>query len=221
MSVNVNGTLKILEAVRVLKINPKILLVGSSEEYAISSQKINEIYPISANNPYGISKVVQEQFAELYRNEYNMNIINTRTFNHTGIGQSDKFVIPSFIKQVVAIHNSHQPGIIYVGNLNAHRDLGDIRDMVNAYRVILEGNSQENVFNIGSGKCYALEDILKYIVSLTSEKIEIKVDSERLRPLDNPIIWCDNSLMKREFNWEPKYTVYNAIDQIFSYMVNN
>lgn len=219
IDVNVNGSLNILEAVRESKTCPKILLIGSSEEYAISDKKIPETYEINANNPYGISKVTQEHFSELYRNEYGMKIINTRTFNHTGIGQPDKFVIPSFVKQVANIHNSHKPGVIKVGNLGAHRDLGDVRDMTSAYRMILESNTTETVFNIGSGTCYHLEEILKYIISLSDQPIKIELDREKLRPLDNPIIWCDNSKIKSEIGWMPKYTVFDAIDRMFANLI--
>ncbi len=215
IEVNTVGTLNILEAVRESDINPTILLIGSSEEYAVSNERISEDCPIIANNPYGISKVTQEQFSELYRNEYGMKIINTRTFNHTGIGQPTAFAIPSFVRQVADIHNSGKTGVIAVGNLDAHRDLGDVRDMVSAYRMILESNTKETVFNVGSGCCYHLKEILKYIISLSEQKIEIKVDSDKLRPLDNPIIWCDNSKIKNEIGWSPKYTVYDAIDLMF------
>lgn len=217
MDVNVKGTLNILEAVRGCGISPKILLIGSSEEYAISDSIISESYPINANNPYGISKVTQEQFAELYRNEYGMQIITTRTFNHTGVGHADSFAIPSFVKQVANIHSSGREGIISVGNLSAKRDIGDVRDMVFAYRMILESDTQHTVFNVGSGQCYSLEDILKYIISRTDQKIDIQVDSTKLRPIDNPIIWCDNTLIKKEIGWTPQYSVFDAIDMMFEY----
>lgn len=215
VDVNVKGSLNILEAVRAAEYAPKILLIGSSEEYSISNTKISEEYPINANNPYGISKVMQEQFAKLYRQEYGMQIITTRTFNHTGIGQPEKFAIPSFVKQAAEIHSSRENGVISVGNLAAKRDLGDIRDMVSAYRMILESNTNKTVFNVGSGNCYSMEEILKYIISLTPHRIEIKIDKDKLRPLDNPIIWCDNSLIRDEIGWKPQYSVFDAINMMF------
>lgn len=215
IDVNVNGTLNILEAVRSCGIDSKILLIGSSEEYSVSESRITENYPINANNPYGISKVTQEHFAELYRNEYGMRIISTRTFNHTGVGQLDSFAIPSFVKQVAEIHNSGNPGVISVGNLGVKRDLGDVRDMVSAYRMILESNTQQTVFNVGSGICYSLEDILNYIISRSDQCIEVRVDSKKLRLIDNPIIWCDNTLIRDKVGWKPQYTVFDAIDAMF------
>lgn len=221
ININVNGTLNILEAVRELGLNPKILLVGSSEEYDIYDKKINENSDINANNPYGISKVTQEHFSELYRQEYGMNIVNTRTFNHTGFGQPEKFAIPNFVKQVADIHKSGKPGSIYVGNLSAKRDLGDVRDMVCAYRMLLENDTKSKVFNVGSGSCYMMGDILKYIVSLTNQHIDIIVDPDKLRPVDNPIIWCDNSRIQQEIGWKPQYTVKDAINDMFTCYIKN
>lgn len=218
MDINVNGSINILEAIRKKSMKTKVLLIGSSEEYELSQGRIKEDYPINANNPYGISKVTQEHLSKLYREEFDLNIVNTRTFNHTGPGQPLEFAIPSFVKQVADIHNSGKSGTMKVGNLLAVRDLGDVRDMARAYRVILEGESNEKVFNVGSGKCYCLEEIVEYIVSLSDQKVNIELDPQKIRPLDNPIIWCDNTRMKTEFGWEPQFTIYDAIDAMFEEM---
>ena len=218
VNVNVCGTLNILEAVRVSGLKAKILLIGSSEEYAVADSPISEDYPLNANNPYGISKTAQENFARVYRTSYGMDIISTRTFNHTGIGQPEKFVIPSFVRQAAEIYKSGRKGTIYTGNLSARRDLGDVRDMVSAYRMILESGTDKTVFNVGSGKCYSLEDLLKYIVSLVNGDVEIAISREKFRPLDNPVIWCDNSRLRSETGWKPKYTIFDAIRGMFESM---
>lgn len=147
-----------------------------------------------------------------------MDIISTRTFNHTGIGQPEKFVIPSFVRQAAEIYKAGGKGIIYTGNLSARRDLGDVRDMASAYRMILESNTEKTVFNVGSGKCHCLEDLLKYIVSLVNGDVEIAISREKFRPLDNPVIWCDNSRLRAETGWEPKYTIFDAIRGMFERM---
>lgn len=215
MDANVKGMLNIFEAVKNIGQNPKILVIGSSEEYAAADTKISEEFPVKAYNPYGISKVTQEYFSEIYRNEFKMRIINTRTFNHTGLGQTEKFVIPSFVKQIADIHNSRKDGIVRVGNLSAKRDFGDVRDMARAYRMILESDTDGTLFNVGSGSVYKLEEILKYIISLTDMHVEIQIDKAKLRPVDNPIVWCDNSYIKKEIGWEPRYTVFDAIKEMF------
>lgn len=220
MNINTCGTLNILDAICQLKINPKVLLVGSSEEYSPSLEKLTENSEINAGNPYAISKVAQEQFAKIYRDEYGMNIVCTRTFNHTGLGQSDNFVIPSFVKQTVKIQKRLQEPIISVGNLSIKRDFGDVRDMASAYRLILETDLEDLYINVGSGSCFVLEELLKYIISLTDKEIQIVVDDSRIRPTDNPVVWCDNSLLKKATGWEPKYTIFDAINEIYAYMMS-
>ncbi len=218
IAVNVNGTLNILEAVRQLELGAKILLIGSSEEYAVSDSPISEDYELNASNPYGISKIAQENFAELYRSSCGLDIISTRTFNHTGIGQPEKFVLPGFVSQAAKIHNSGKDGKIYVGNLSVRRDFGDVRDMVSAYRMLLESDTHSKVFNVGSGVCPSLAELLDYIVSLAAQRIEVIVSPEKLRPIDNPVIWCDNSRLKAETGWASRYTIYDTIREMFSAM---
>lgn len=218
INVNVNGTLNILEAVRKLDVKTRILLIGSSEEYAVSDSPISEDFPLNAGNPYGISKIAQENFAEIYRSSYGLDIVSTRTFNHTGVGQPDTFVLPSFVRQAAEIHSSGKNGKIYTGNISVRRDFGDVRDMVRAYRMILESNTTRKVFNVGSGFSHSLSELLDYIVSLASQKIEIVTSAEKFRPSDNPVIWCDNSLLKSETGWAAKYTVYDAIRSMFDTM---
>lgn len=217
MMVNVIGALNILEAARKSGGNPKVMFVGSSEEYEAGEEPINEYANINANNPYGISKSTQEKFAEIYRERYDMKVYYVRPFNHTGIGQSDTFVLPSFCRQAAEIQKSGNPGVIRVGNLEAKRDFSHVTDIVRAYRLIIESDDCRAIYNVGSGKAYGLDELLDYIISLSDQDIEIKVDPERFRPCDTPVICCDNSLIKRELGWEPARTVYDALEEMFRY----
>lgn len=215
MQVNVVGALNIMEAARKSEKKPKILFVGSSEEYVISDDPMNEEVQLNASNPYGISKVTQEQFAKLYREQYGLKIYCVRPFNHTGVGQRDSFVLPSFCKQVAEIEKSGYPGIIKVGNLKVKRDFSHVKDIVRAYRLIVESDNCELIYNVGSGNAYSLEDMLRYIVDLSSQEIKIEVDKSRFRPTDQPVICCDYNLIKTELGWEPQYTVFDALKEMF------
>lgn len=199
MEVNIIGTLNILEAVRKNCLNCKILLIGSSEEYGVKNTAIKEEDTLDANNPYGISKVACENIAKMYVNRYGMKIVCTRSFNHTGIGQGENFAIPSFCKQVAEIDVSGKPGEIHVGNLSAYRDLSDVKDIVKVYRALLENNTEDIVYNVGSGKSHKMEDLLKYIISLSNQEIEIVVDEEKFRKVDTPYVCCDNSKTSKYF----------------------
>lgn len=217
--VNVVGSLNILEAARKQDNKPRVMFIGSSEEYEISDEPISEKTPLNANNPYGISKVTQERFAKLYREQYGMKVYCVRPFNHTGVGQRDSFVLPSFCKQAAEIEKSGKPGVIKVGNLSAKRDFSHVRDIVRGYRMIIENDDCERIYNIGSGNAYGLDELLNYIVGLCSQKITVEVDPERVRPVDNPVICCDRTLIGQELGWEPERTVFDALKEIFeSYM---
>lgn len=217
MAINVIGALNIMEAARKSEKKPRILFVGSSEEYVISENPLDENTQLNANNPYGISKVTQEQFAKLYREQYGLKIYCVRPFNHTGIGQRDSFVLPSFCKQVAEIDKSGKDGKIQVGNLKAKRDFSHVKDVVRAYRMIVESDNCNQIYNVGSGNAYSLEDMLTYIIGLSNQHIEIEVDQNRIRPTDQPVICCDRSLIGKELGWEPQYNVYDALKEMYEY----
>ena len=203
ISVNVNGTLNLLEAVRKHAPQAKTLLIGSAEEYAISKgeSRLKETDPLEASNPYGISKIAQENFAQLYRKKYGMKIVCTRSFNHTGVGQTTTFALPSFVKQVAEIDKSGKPGKIFVGNLSAWRDFSDVEDVVHVYRMLLENENEFDIYNVGSGIANKIEDLLKdVILKFTPVNIEIVVDPEKVRPVETPYLCADNSRMKKYWN---------------------
>lgn len=217
MAINVIGALNIMEAARKSEQKPRILFVGSSEEYVISENPLDENTQLNANNPYGISKVTQEQFAKLYREQYDLKIYCVRPFNHTGIGQRESFVLPSFCKQVAEIDKSGKDGKIQVGNLKVKRDFSHVKDVVRAYRMIVESDNCNQIYNVGSGNAYSLEDMLTYIIGLSDQNIEIEVDQNRIRPTDQPVICCDRSLIGKELGWKPQYDVYDALKEMFDY----
>lgn len=214
IEVNVIGTLNLLNAIYKFAPKCKVLLIGSSEEYEPKNVPLKEEDAINANNPYGISKVAQENFARLYKEKYKLNIVCTRSFNHIGVGQLDQFAIPSFCKQVAEIEKSKKDGKIYVGNLSAYRDLSDVKDIVKVYRKLLENDMKELIYNVGSGNTYQMEEILKYIISLSNQKIEIAVDNEKIRPIDTPYICCDNTKTVDFFN---NTNIKETIKEIYEY----
>ena len=203
ISVNVNGTLNLLEAIRKHAPHAKTLLIGSAEEYAVpeGEKQLRETDPLEASNPYGISKIAQENFAQLYRKKYGMSIVCTRSFNHTGVGQTTTFALPSFVKQVAAIDKSGKPGQIRVGNLSAWRDFSDVEDVVHVYRMLLENDNEFDTYNVGSGIAHRIEDLLKdVILKFTPVDIEIVVDPEKVRPVETPYLCADNSRIKKYWN---------------------
>lgn len=217
MSVNVIGALNIMEAAKRCNPMPKVMFIGSSEEYEVSDKPLNESTPLNANNPYGISKVAQEQFAQMYSKNFGLQIYCVRSFNHTGVGQRDSFVLPSFCKQAAEIEKSGKPGVIEVGNLTVKRDFSHVKDIVKAYRMIIESDDSSIIYNVGSGQAFSLRELLNYIVGLSGADIQIKVDPKRFRPTDQPIVCCDCTLIKSRLGWEPKYSVFDALKEMYEF----
>ena len=218
---NVCGPLNIFEAVHQCDLDCDILMIGSSEEYASSDKELYENNSIDASNPYGVSKMMLEKFCYFYRERYGMKIHYVRSFNHTGIGQNDNFVIPSWCKQVAAISKSGKPGEIFVGNLNIIRDFSNVKDIVHAYRLVLESTNCNTIYNVGSGNAVPLRNILDHIISLSQQSIRIKIDQKLIRPIENPYICCNSDLLKTQLGWSPKYDIFETCSEIYDFYEKN
>lgn len=215
MTVNVIGALNIMEAARKTEKKPKVMFIGSSEEYVYSDEIINEDTKLDASNPYGISKITQESFAKLYREQFGLKIYCVRPFNHTGVGQRDNFVLPNWCKQIAEIEKSGKSGIVKVGNLEVKRDFSHVKDIVRAYRMIVESDNYDKIYNVGFGKAFSLEELLHYIVGLCKQKVTVEIDESRIRPSDQPMICCDYSLINSDLGWTPEYTVFDALKEMY------
>lgn len=222
MDVNINGTINLLDAIRENNINAKVLIIGSSDEYGIIKPgqcPIKEENLLNPASPYAISKMTQEQIAKLYINSYKMNLIMVRAFNHIGPMQGKNFVVSDFASKIAEIEKGAEP-VIKVGNLEAYRDFTDVRDIVRGYVMLMEKGIIGEVYNIGSGNPYKIQDILDILLSLSKIKIKVEIDPDKLRPSDVPIIQCDNSKIKAHVNWEPKYDIRNTLKDTLDYWRN-
>lgn len=215
MQVNVVGALNLLEAAKACDPMPKVLFIGSSEEYEMSDKPIDESTPLNSSNPYGISKMMQEKLAESYRDRYGIQVYCVRAFNHTGVGQNENFVIPSWCKQVAEISRSGKPGTMRVGNLNLYRDFSNVKDVVRAYRMVLESDNCSTVYNIGSGEAVLLKDLLEYIVSLSEQPVKVEADQQLIRPADTPYICCNHTLITDRLGWKPEISLYETVKEMF------
>jgi GDP-4-dehydro-6-deoxy-D-mannose reductase len=104
-----------------------------------------------------------------------------------------------------------------VGNLSAIRDISDVRDIARYLTVIAEKGESGNIYNLCSGKTYSIQDILDILISLSSKKIEVIVDKKKLRPVDVPKLWGDNSLIKQKFNLYPEYEIKQTLNDLLNY----
>jgi len=206
---NISMQANILQAVVNLKLQSRIIVVGSSEEYGAASSKgaavdaIAEETPFAPTNPYAVSKVAQDMLGLQYHLSHGLDTVRVRPFNHIGPRQGQGFVVPDFCSQIARIEAGQRPAVIKVGNLAAQRDFTDVRDVVRAYHLLaLHGQSGE-VYNVGSGQARAIQEILDYLVSQSTVLIRVEPDPERLRPSDIPRIVCDYGKLRSCTGWEP------------------
>lgn len=218
MQVNVIGTINLLEAVKNLGIETKILLACTSEEYGLvkgTEIPINEGNPLRPQSPYAISKVTVDMLGDWYTKQHGLHIVRTRAFNHTGPGRGEMYVESSFAKQIATIEASGQPGTIYHGNLDAVRDFTDVRDMVRAY--ILAVTAPVGYYNIGSGKGIAIKDLLNYLMSLIQTPIRLEESKSRMRKTEVPVLVCDASRFKMITGWEPQIPFEQTMQNLLDY----
>jgi GDP-4-dehydro-6-deoxy-D-mannose reductase len=217
---NVIGQLNIFEAVRKIDLKARIQIACSSEEYGMTSDSelpITEDQPLRPLSPYGVSKVGQDLLGYQYFMSYQMDVVRTRGFNHTGPRRAPVFVVSDFAKQIADIEKGLKEPVIHVGNLDAERDFTDVRDVVRAYYLALEKGKSGEAYNICSGKSWRIGDMLDKLLSFTGAKIKVQQDPARLRPSDVPRLRGDCSKFERDTGWAPRIPFEQTLKDMLEY----
>jgi GDP-4-dehydro-6-deoxy-D-mannose reductase len=214
---NVLATEHLLDALRRADVRCRVLIPGSATVYAPSSEPIAETGPIAPASPYAISKLAQEQLALRAIQEDGLDVIVTRSFNHTGPRQAPAFVAPSMARQIALIEQGRLEPVIKVGNLEAQRDLTDVRDVVRAYVALMRAGTSGVVYNVASGVARSIQSILDALVSRSHVPVRVKVDPARLRPNDVPVVVGDRSRLGAATGWRPEITFDQMLDDLLSY----
>lgn len=203
---NLVGQVHLLDACRELATPPRVLVVGSAEEYGLAQPEempLTEAQPFRPASPYAVSKVAQDLLGWQYFVSYGLPIVRVRPFNHTGPGQSDRFVVAAFARQVAEVEAGRRPPVLSVGNLEARRDFLDVRDVVAAYHLALTRGTPGAVYNVGSGQAVAIGDVLALLLRLARCEIEVRADPARLRPADAPLLVADTRALREATEWQP------------------
>ncbi|MEI6462962.1 MAG: GDP-mannose 4,6-dehydratase [bacterium] len=218
--INVDGTKNLLNAVRKFSSKTKVLIISSSEVYGSPKYlPIDEKHPLHGINPYAKSRITQEK---LVIDEFSdINIVISRSFNHTGPAQQKGFVLPDFASQIAEILRLKTSPIIHVGNLEAERDFLDVRDVVKAYYLLITKNTKSKIYNICSGKVYKISEILGSLIKLSGEDIKIVVDVEKYRPLEILKYYGSHEKITKELGWSPIIPFEQTIKDTFTYWMEN
>ena len=224
IDVNIKGSVNVMEAVRELFYKPRILVIGSGEEYGhikAGDTPISEDTILRPGNIYAATKACQNMIGSIYAQAYDMELMLVRSFNHMGPGQAPLFVVSDFCKQVAEIELGLKEPVIRVGNLSAKRDFTDVRDVVRAYAMLIQKGMAGETYNVGSGKAMEIRKILDLIVGMSSAKISVEVDPNKIRPVDVPIIEADISKIHDVTGWKPEISIEQTIRETLDYWREN
>jgi len=220
VDVNIKGSINVMDAIRELYYKPRVLLIGSGEEYGHiqpGETPITETNPLRPGNIYAATKACQNMIGKIYSKAYDMELMMVRAFNHIGPGQASLFVVSDFCKQVAEIEKGLREPIMKVGNLAAKRDFTDVRDVVKAYVKLVQLGEAGEIYNVGSGNAKAIQDILELIVSMSKAVIKVEIDPNKLRPVDVPIIEVDITKLHQLTGWKPQIPLEQTIRETLDY----
>ncbi len=212
---NSNIFLNLIDAVREVNPNCRVLSIGSSEEYGNVSRSdlpLRESQRVNPVSPYAVARVSQEMMSKVYVKAFDMKVIMTRSFNHIGPGQDDRFVVPSFIRRIIDIKKSGKTeGEIETGDTSIIRDFVDVRDVVRAYYMLLENGVPGEIYNICSGKAYKLADLIDWIAEDVGVKVTTKINPEFVRPDDNREIVGSSYKIQSELGWKRERNIRDTL----------
>lgn len=218
--VNAIGQVNLLEAVRRAEIDPLIQVAGSSEEYGLVHEDetpIKETNPLRPLSPYAVSKVAQDKLAIQYFHSYGMRCIVTRAFNHSGPRQSRLFLSADYASQIAEIEKGKREPRLMVGDLTSRRDLTDVRDVVEAYWLVLERGQPGEVYNIGRGEAYTARFILEKLLSLSTAEVEVVPHPAKMRPSDVKLLVADASKFQAVTDWRPRLPLAKTLEDVLEY----
>jgi len=223
IDVNVKGSVNVLDMVRGLDYKPRVLLIGSGEEYGHikpEESPIVEDNVVRPGNIYAATKACQNMIGKIYADGYDLDIMMVRAFNHIGPNQAPIFVVADFCKQVAEIERGEKEPIIYTGNLSAKRDFTDVRDVVRAYGLLIQKGKKGETYNIGSGHAIAIQEILNRILEFSKTKIKSEVDPSKIRPVDVPIIEADTTKIRACTGWTPDISLDTTLLETLEFWRN-
>jgi GDP-4-dehydro-6-deoxy-D-mannose reductase len=212
-AVNVRGTHYVAAALAECAPAARLLVPGSALVYRSAAAPLTETDPLQPSSPYGLSKLAQELAATAGRG---VAACLARAFNHFGPGQDPAFAAAGFAQRIAEIEAGRSEPEVAVGNLDARRDMTDVRDTVRAYRLIALGGVPGRAYNVCSGRAIVIGDLLELMLSRARLKIRIRVDESRYRPNDLPLLVGDPTRIHEELGWTPEIPLEQTIDDLLA-----
>jgi GDP-4-dehydro-6-deoxy-D-mannose reductase len=219
LRVNAEGTLHVLRACSAAGVG-RVLAVASADVYGVVTEDelpLTEGAPLRPTSPYAASKVAADALAQQAFLGHGLPVVRVRPFNHLGPGQSEQFVAPAIAARIARAERDGTP-TIPVGNLSARRDLTDVRDIVRAYRRLIEDGEAGEVYNVCSGRALAIQELADHLVALARRPIELAPDPALLRPVDLPVLRGDASKLQAATGWSPEIPIEQTLADLLDDM---
>jgi GDP-4-dehydro-6-deoxy-D-mannose reductase len=219
LRVNVLGTAAVLAAARRVPSNPTVLVVSSAEVYGIvtpADLPLTEASPVAPVTPYAASKAAAEQVALQAWRGYDQPVIVVRPFNHVGPGQSPSFAVSALARRIVDARRAGATELT-VGTLTSRRDFTDVRDVVQAYRLLVERGVPGTIYNVCSGQDVPIADVADRLLALAGSDLHLVTDPALVRPVDVPVLRGDGSRLEGATGWKPTIPLDDTLRDVLDY----
>jgi GDP-4-dehydro-6-deoxy-D-mannose reductase len=204
LEINLLGTLHVLQALQRAEFRGRIVFVSTGDVYGHVPENelpIAETCRPAPRNPYAVSKLAAEALCQQWTVTEKMEIVTARPFNHIGPGQSDRFVISDFARQIAEIKLGRREPVVAVGDINVSRDFTDVRDVVHAYFALLRDGQAGEIYNVCSGREYTIRELLDRLAALAGVEIRVQQDPARLRRAEQRRASGDPAKIARVTGW--------------------
>jgi GDP-4-dehydro-6-deoxy-D-mannose reductase len=218
-SLNLGGSLNLLEAVKASGLKPRVVLVSTGLCYGNPAPElipVREDCPLRPNNSYAASKAAADLLGIQHHLAHGAEVVIVRPFNHAGPRQSPRYVLAALATQVVDVEAGRRP-CVEVGNLEVVRDFTDVRDVVRAYRLLAAHGTPGEIYNLGSGRGTKIADALEHFRSLARGPVAVRVDPDRVRPVDLPFLVADSSKLRAATGWEPSFPIEQTLADMLEF----
>jgi len=215
-TLNLGGSLNLLEAIKVSEQKPRVVLVSSGVCYGNPPPEfipVREDCPLRPNNPYAVSKAAVDLLGIQHYLAHGTNVVMVRPFNHAGPRQSARYVLAALALQVAEVESGRRDGV-EVGNLDVIRDFTDVRDVVCAYRLLAQDGGPGEIYNLGSGQGTKIADAMEHLRSQAKVPVPVRIDAARMRPVDQPLLVANASKLRTAIGWEPRYSIEQTLDDM-------
>lgn len=217
LAANVLLTHYLFDALRLAGRRCRVVVPGSATVYATSTAPHAEDDPLAPASAYALSKLAQEQLGLRAGDEDGLDVILTRSFNHTGPRQTAAFAAPSIARQIARIERGAQEPVIRVGNLEARRDLTDVRDIVAAYAALMRAGTPGTIYNVASGVGRTIGSVLDALLARSRVRVTVESDPARLRGHDIPALIGDSTRLRRATGWKPLISFDRMLDDLLGF----